>query len=78
MKAFGRWLYGDTAGTCLLEVTESAFGKDGDQLRFRAESLPAQGFPARLAIPRADFDFALGVGNLSADPTISDPVVLIS
>lgn len=78
VKAFGRWLVGDTIGTGLLEVTESAFGEDGDPLRFRAESLPAQGFPARLAIPRADFDFALGVGGLSADPTISDPRVLIS
>ena len=77
VKAFGRWLYGDTAGTGLLEVTESAFGEDGDPLRFRVESLPAQGFPARLAIPRADFDFALGVGGLSADPTISDPRALI-
>lgn len=78
VKFAGRWLVGDTLGTGLLEVTESAFTEDGDPLRFRVESLPAQGFPSRLAIPRADFDFALGVGRLSADPTIRDPRVLIS
>lgn len=78
VKFAGRWLVGDTVGTGLLEVTESAFTEDGDPLRFRVESLPAQGFPSRLAIWRADFDFALGVGRLSADPTIRDPRTLIS
>ncbi|MCJ2107850.1 hypothetical protein MKK70_21215 [Methylobacterium sp. E-041] len=78
VKAFGRWLIGDTSGTGLLEVREDVFVEDGAPLRFRVESLPAQGFPQRLAIPRVDFDFVLGTGRLSADPTISDPQMLMS
>lgn len=78
VKAFGRWLCGDTAGTGLHAIREQAFDEDGDPLRFRVESLPGEAFPQRLAIPRADFDFALGVGRLSADPTIRDPRALIS
>jgi hypothetical protein len=78
VKAFGRWLVGDTAGTGLLEVTEKAFDEVGAPLRFRVESLPAQAFPQRIAVPRADFDFTIGVGRLSADPTIRDPRALIS
>lgn len=78
VKAFGRWLVGDTHGTGLLEVREDAFDEDGAPLLFRVESLPGEAFPQRLAIPRADFDFALGVGRLSADPTIRAPQVQIS
>lgn len=78
VKAFGRWLVGDIFGTGLLEVSETAFDEVGAPLRFRVESLPAQAFPQRIAIPRADFDFTVGVGRLSADPTILDPRALIS
>lgn len=78
VKAFGRWLVGDTLGTGLLSVSEQAFDEVGAPLRFRVESLPAQAFPQRLAVPRADFDFTVGVGRLSADPTILDPRALIS
>lgn len=78
VKAFGRWLVGDTHGTGLLEVREDAFDEAGDPLRMRIESLPGAGFPQRLQIPRADFDFVLGTGRLSADATIRDPRVLIS
>ena len=78
VKAFGRWLVGDTVGTGLLTVTETALDEVGSPLRFRVESLPGQAFPQRLAIPRADFDFTMGVGRLSPDPTIRDPRALIS
>lgn len=78
VKAFGRWLIGDATGTGLLEVREDVFDEDGGPLRFRAESLPAQAFPQRLAIPRVDFDFTVGTGRLSPDPTIRDPQVLMS
>ena len=78
VKAFGRWLIGDRAGTGLLEVREDAFDEDGDPLRFRVESLPGQAFPQRLAVPRADFDLMLGTGRLSADPTVRDPRILIA
>ncbi len=78
VKAFGRWLVGDTASPGLLEVSEKAFDEVGAPLRFRVESLPAQAFPQRIAVPRADFDFTVGVGRLSADPTVLDPRALIS
>ncbi len=52
VKAFGRWLVGDTKGTSLLSVTETALDEVGSPLRFRVESLPSQAFPQRLAIPR--------------------------
>jgi len=78
VKAFGRWLVGDTAGTGLLEVSEKAFDEVGATLRFRVESLPGQAFPQRIAVPRADFDFTVGVGRLSTDTTVRDPQALIS
>lgn len=78
VQAFGRWLIGDRDGTGLLEVREDVFTEDGAPLRMRAESLPGESFPARLAIPRADFDFVVGQGRLSADPTVRDPQALVS
>ncbi|GLS44366.1 hypothetical protein [Methylobacterium brachythecii] len=78
VKAFGRWLVGDTAGTGLLEVREDVFTEAGAPLRFRVESLPGQAFPQRIAFPRVDLDFAFGTGLLSSDPTLSDPRALVS
>ncbi|BAQ43970.1 hypothetical protein [Methylobacterium aquaticum] len=78
VKAFGRWLVGDSLGTGLLEVREDAFTENGAPLRMRVESLPGEAFPSRLAIPRADFDYVVGQGRLSADPTVRDPQALVS
>lgn len=78
VQAFGRWLIGHRDGAGLLEVREDTFTEDNAPLPMRVESMPGEAFPARLAIPRADFDFVVGQGRLSADPTIRDPQVLVS
>lgn len=78
VKAFGRWLVGDRAGTALLEVREDAFDEAGAPLRMRVESLPGEQFPQRLHVPRADFDMVVGQGRATGAVNVVDPSVLIS
>lgn len=77
-RAFGRWLVGDRASTALLEVDEDVYAEAGAPLRMRVESLPGEAFPARLAIPRADFDMVVGQGRAPEGGIVADPQVLVS
>jgi hypothetical protein len=75
----GRWLVGDTASTKLLEISESTRLEDTDPLVSIIESDAIKGFPARVAVRRADFDFVVGQGNeRGADPIETDPQVAVS
>jgi hypothetical protein len=60
--AFGKWLVGDTLTGALLFVDDTNYTEVGMPLLARLESGPVAGFPNRLAIPRADFNFEVGVG----------------
>lgn len=79
IPAFNQWLVGDLESGKTFAISEDAFDEGGDPLIFHVESGPGSAFPGRIAVPRVDFDFEVGVGQLSGvQPTETDPVVLIS
>lgn len=77
--AFDRWLVGDAATTELRFIDATAQAEHHDPIPCRIESKVMKNFPAALAVPRADFMFAQGVGQADGfDPIQTDPVVEIS
>ena len=79
VNAFGKWLTGDVQSGNILQITDSAQDEVGSPLRLRIESGPVQDFPGGMAVGRADFYFATGVGIATGiDPTQTDPSVEIS
>jgi len=79
VNAFGHWLCGDTETASVLQITNTSAREMGDPFVVRAESLPMARFPNRIRVPRADFDFATGVGVATgAEPVETVPQVGIS
>lgn len=79
VKAFDRWLVGDTLTDRLFEVSDETFAEDGSPIPIRIETGPQHSFPSRLAFPRVDFDIATGWGLAGGlDPVQTDPTVDIS
>jgi hypothetical protein len=79
VRAFDKWLVGDTEGTELLEIDATEREERGNALVCTAESKAVRQFPARFVVRRADFMFSVGVGNASgADATETDPQVMLS
>jgi hypothetical protein len=81
VPAFNQWLVGDTESNNLLQVdgTIATEVDDDHELLFRVESAPVKDFPNRVRVNRADFDFTVGVGDVTgADPIETDPSILIS
>jgi hypothetical protein len=79
IPAFDRWLTGDTEADYLLEVDPDEAVEVDSPLIATVESAPVKDFPNRIRVPRADFDFTVGVGMLGGtDPIETDPVVQIS
>jgi hypothetical protein len=79
VQAFGGWVIGDrlTDKVWLLDPNEQTEG--GAPLVMSAISLPAVGFPNRIAVARADFDIIVGQGKAAGEePIETDPVCLIS
>ncbi|WCA57773.1 hypothetical protein G6M16_008715 [Agrobacterium tumefaciens] len=78
-QAFGKWVIGDrtTGDVWFLDANTAREGED--QLVMSAISLPAIGFPNRVAIPRADFDVIVGQGLVTGDePIETDPICKVS
>lgn len=78
-QAFGKWVIGDrtTGDVWFLDANTRREGED--QLVMTAISLPAIGFPNRVAIPRADFDVIVGQGLVTGDePIDTDPICKVS
>lgn len=78
-QAFGKWVIGDrtTGDVWFLDANTAREGED--QLVMMATSLPAIGFPNRIAIPRADFDVIVGQGLVTGDePIDTDPICKVS
>lgn len=74
-----RWIVGATDNGRLYEIDGTAMTEGDDPLVFEVQSAPGAAFPARVAYPRADFDFVVGVGEAAgSDPTETDPVVNLS
>lgn len=79
IPAFDKWLCGDTETSTLLSVDSALNTEVGDELRARLESGPTKNFPNRMRVNRADFDFVVGVGDVTGvDPIETDPKVDIS
>jgi hypothetical protein len=79
MAAFGKWLTGDTQADVILEVDPQKATESGDPLIATIESAPAKEFPNRVRVARADFDFTVGVGDVTGtDPIETDPTVMVS
>jgi hypothetical protein len=79
IPAFNRWLVGDTQGQYMLEVNPEQLREIDDPLIVTIESAPVQNFPNRVRVARADFDFTVGVGDVTGeDPIETDPTVMIS
>jgi hypothetical protein len=72
--AFGKWLCGDTDSGNMLEITRDVHDEVGDPLIAEVWSAPASAFPNRVRCPRADFEFATGVGLIGgSEPNETDP-----
>lgn len=78
VKAFGRWVVGDTLSTKIQRLSSAVFTEDGAPLIARAEGV-LKDFPARMLIPSLDFDFTVGQGvETGVDPIETAPQVGIS
>lgn len=79
IRAFGGWVYGDRTTGDVWMLTQDALTEGEKPLVMSCWSLPASGFPNRVAIPRADFDIIVGQGlPAGQQPIETDPVCLIS
>ncbi len=79
IKAFDKWLCGDTDSGNILEITPTVHTEVDLPLIAEAWSAPVHKFPNRVRCNRADFDFTPGVGLLTGiDPNETDPGVDIS
>lgn len=79
VKAFGKWLGGDSLSGKILEVADGFFREDTAPLIFEAESIAMEAFPTRLAVSRAEFNFTSGNGLASGeDPIERDPQIEVS
>lgn len=78
VKAFDRWIVGDDTTGKLASVDPTYRREYGDPLIWDLISGDNASFPARIKIPRMDFDFTAGIGNAAGeDPIETDPVVMI-
>lgn len=75
VKAFNRWIVGDDDSGKLFSVSGTEYREGDNPLIWHVESGIMAGFPARLAIPRADFAITAGVGSSAS---VADPQVQIS
>jgi hypothetical protein len=78
VPAFDKWLVGSIETTDLLELDHTLHTEGGEPLVCQMESIGAKDWPNRLRVPRADFDFVVGVGVADGtDPIQTDPTVRI-
>lgn len=76
--AFGKWIVGDANGNRLLYIDPLANNEYGNPLQFQIESGPVTGFPNRMKVGEAAFNFVTGVGIATgADPADTNPTTEI-
>ena len=79
VKAFDQWIAGDQETGKLFTIDEDEEEEGGNPMVWTVESAPSSAFPGRVAIPRMDFDFEVGVGRVGGtQPIETDPKVRIS
>lgn len=75
----GSWYVGATDNGNLYSIDAAAYKEGTLPLVYEAQSVPGSAFPARIAFPRADFDFVVGVGVADGTaPIQTAPVVALS
>ena len=73
------WIVGATDNGNLYEISATTYTEGTDPLVYEVQSAPGAAFPARIAFPRADFVFVVGVGvEAGTAPIQTDPQVSIS
>ena len=78
IRAFNRWLAGDRTTGKIYDIDVEYYKEDTDALVWTMRSGSVASFPARLKIPRVDFDFTAAVGMAGGvDETQTNPSVLI-
>lgn len=79
VQAFGGWVVGDRHTGQVWKLDPSARREGIEPLVVNVMSQPASGFPNRIAIAHADFDFIVGQGLVAGEePIETDPCVFIS
>jgi hypothetical protein len=79
LAAFDTWITGDTQANYMLEIDPEKLVEVDSPLIAIIESSPVKDFPNRVRVARADFDFTVGVGDVTGvDPIETDPTVMIS
>lgn len=79
VRAFNKWLCGDTTAGNVAEISAATYMELGSPLVYRVESGLVRGFPANIRVARADFDIVRGVGDATGtDPIATDPQALVS
>jgi hypothetical protein len=78
VPAFDKWLVGSTESTDLLRMDHQLQEEAGEPIICIHEASEAKDWPNRIRVPRADFDFTVGIGEAEgADPIETDPTVRI-
>lgn len=74
-----KWIVGDYATGLLGSIDANSFSEYGNTLTWSMQSLPADKFPKRAVVARADFNFVMGVGLpptvLPYDPVTDAPAL---
>jgi hypothetical protein len=79
LPAFDTWLVGDTQANYILEIDPAKLTEVDNPLIATIESAPVQDFPNRIRVSRADFNFTVGIGDVTGtDPIETNPTVMIS
>jgi hypothetical protein len=79
VKAFDKWLIGDSKTGNLLEIDGTAQDEVGDPLRMRIETGPLGAFPQAVRINSIELYLTKGVGIATgSDPVQTDPDIEIS
>lgn len=83
-QAFERWLGQDRNSAAIHEIISDAQDEAGAPLIARGRSGPVKEFPTNVRVPRAVFDFTVGLGSVIGTDTIgvetsgTNPTVMLS
>lgn len=79
VRVDNHWIVGARDSGTLYRIDAASFKEGVDPLVWEVQSAPGAAFPARIAVPRADFDFVVGVGDESGvAPMETTPRVALS
>lgn len=78
LRAFNRWIAGDRTTGKLYDIDIDYYKEGDDALIMTLRSGAVASFPARIQVPRVDFDFTAAVGLASGlDPIQTNPRAVI-